>query len=129
MPQDYQGQEKRRHKRYKVNLNVLYRSDNPLAVQLRNEENERRATMADMSEGGMSIITNLKIAEGTDLYIRFLLVESEEESGIIDFVGKIRYNKMITSDSYRIGISFEELDKISRIEIHHFLKMLERKRD
>ncbi|MFH1355104.1 MAG: PilZ domain-containing protein [Candidatus Omnitrophota bacterium] len=127
MPQDYQGKEKRRDKRYKVDLNVFYRSDNPLDVQLKNKENERRATMADISEGGMCIVANLKIAEGSDLHIRFLLAESEKERGIIDLVGKVRYNKMITSDSYRIGISFEELDKIARIEIHHFLEMLERK--
>ncbi len=57
MDETYNGAERRRFKRYKINLIVVYRKDEPLDVTIVDGENEQKASMLDISEGGMSILT------------------------------------------------------------------------
>lgn len=129
MQNEYKGLERRRFKRYKVKLSVLYRPNKPLETQLKTMDKEVQANMLDVGEGGMCILTDLSLPVDTSLHVRFSLLDTKNESssfyGTIELMGKVRYCKVIESGAYRIGISFEKLDKISRLEILHFLEILE----
>lgn len=130
MQNQYQGKERRKYRRFKADLTVFYRPDQPIDAHLRTLERDTHATMVDIGEGGMCIVTDMELTVKTNLHIRFALVDTQEEStsfyGAIEVLGEVRYCNKLGSNSYRIGISFEKMDKINRLEIAHFLEILEK---
>ena len=128
MTDSYNGPERRRFKRFKVKLTVLFRKDAAVEARLRAGDQESEATMIDLSEGGVSILTGADIAEGTRLWIKFTLTRAENEGinfyGSIELSGEVR-NKISIGHGYRLGIFFQKVDEKSRKEITDFLNLVE----
>ena len=129
MNNEYDGIERRKHKRVKVRLNVIFRKNEPLEVRLRTLDSESRASMVDISEGGMSILSNLNIPVSTVLWIRFTLSKGDKESvsfyGTVEVLGKVVNSSVSGQDSYRLGITFLEMDEVSKREIGNFVAVLD----
>lgn len=119
--------EQRRFKRMKINLSVVYRLARPAAVRLLIGNKEVRATMVDLSEGGLSVLTNYDIPKATSLLIKFTLfkVENEDVSfyGPMDIVGEVRYNMPLGGNEYRLGIFYKKIKRQDKVEISNFLKI------
>ncbi len=130
MAEEPKGSERRQFKRYSVNLTVSYREREPLDVRVKTADRETQATMVDIGEGGMCILTDLNVAVATVLFIRFALMETEQEGtryyGTVEVNGKVCYNIAAGNGMYRLGIAFSNLDEIDRFEIRHFLEIIEK---
>lgn len=130
MENKYTGNDRRRSKRIKVpSLIVFYRKDEPLEVRVRTLEKESQASMIDISEGGVSILSEVNMVVGTNISIRFTLSKIEKESvgffGRIEVAGEVRNSVLVEKDSYRVGIAFINLDEVSKREIANFVQVFE----
>lgn len=89
------------------------------------ENQEIRATMIDLSEGGVSILTSHDIPEGTVLSMKFTLfrVDNDDVSfyGPMDIVGEVRYHHALANNEYRLGILFRKVEEEDRGEIANFI--------
>jgi len=82
--------------------------------------------MIDLSEGGVSILTNYDIFEGAILSLKFTLfkVDADDVSfyGPMDIVGEVKYRRILANNEYRLGIVFKKIEKNDRGEISGFIK-------
>jgi c-di-GMP-binding flagellar brake protein YcgR len=119
--------EHRRFKRIKINLSVVFRLARPAAIRLLVGNKEVRATMLDLSEGGLSVLTNYDIPKSTALLIKFTLfkVENDDVSfyGPMEIIGEVRYNMPLGGSEYRLGIYYKKIKSQDKIEIANFLKL------
>jgi c-di-GMP-binding flagellar brake protein YcgR len=117
--------ERRLFKRLRVNLAIVFRVDKSSKMRMQIENKDIRATMIDLSQGGVSILTNHDISEGTILSMQFTLfkVDSDDVSfyGPMDIVGEVRYHHILSNDEYRLGIVFKKIEKDDRGEIASFI--------
>jgi c-di-GMP-binding flagellar brake protein YcgR len=124
----FNGPERRKYRRYKVKLTVLFHKDASVEARLRAGEKESEATMIDLSEGGLSILTGTDVSEGTTIWVKFSLTRVENECvnfyGSIELRGEVR-NKVQIGHGYRLGISFQKVDERNRREIVDFLNLVE----
>lgn len=120
------GAERRKFKRLRVNLAVVFRINSNSRVRMSIENKDIRATMIDLSEGGVSILTNYDIPEQTLLQISFTLfkVDSDDVSfyGPMEIQGEVRYRQALSNNEYRIGIAFNHIDREDQNEIVSFVK-------
>ncbi|MCX7926615.1 MAG: PilZ domain-containing protein [Candidatus Omnitrophica bacterium] len=120
------GKEKRKHRRIKVNLSVIYRVARPTALRMSIGNHETRATMLDLSIGGIAVLTNYDIPQGTQLLIKFTLFSVETEDvifyGPMNISGEVRYNMPLGANEYRLGIYFKHIDKEDQEQIAQFIK-------
>ncbi|MDD5255675.1 MAG: PilZ domain-containing protein [Candidatus Omnitrophica bacterium] len=127
MPEDpsFQGSDRRRFKRARVSLTVVYRVNEPLSARMLTSDKEVQATVVDLSEGGMAAITNYPITSGTVLLIRFTLFKVDKDDvsfyGPVEITGEVRYNILLDKDQYRLGIEFIKIDDQDRREIASFV--------
>ncbi len=128
MTDGYKGPERRKYKRHKVKLTVMFRKDASIEARLRLGEQESEATMIDLSEGGVSILAGADIPEGTPLWIKFTLARTEKEGvnfyGSVELSGEVR-DKIAIGHGYRLGIAFKKVDETCRKEIIDFLNLVE----
>lgn len=120
------NKEQRKFKRIKINLSVVFRLARPAAIRLLVGNKEVRATMLDLSEGGLSVLTNYDIPESTGLFIKFTLfkVENDDVSfyGPMVITGEVRYNMPLGGNEYRLGIYYKKIKAQDKIEIANFLR-------
>jgi c-di-GMP-binding flagellar brake protein YcgR len=119
--------EQRKFKRIKINLSVIFRLARPAAIRLLVGNKEVRATMLDLSEGGLSVLTNYDIPKSTALFIKFTLfkVENDDVSfyGPMEIIGEVRYNMPLGGNEYRLGIYYKKIKNQDKVEIVNFLKI------
>jgi c-di-GMP-binding flagellar brake protein YcgR len=117
--------ERRSFKRLRVNLAIVFRVDKISKMRMQVENKDIRATMIDLSEGGVSILTNHDISEGSILSMKFTLfkVDSDDVSfyGPMDIVGEVKYHHVLANDEYRLGIVFKKVEKDDQGEIASFI--------
>lgn len=127
----YGGAERRRFKRVRVNLVVVYREDESLDVRIKTDNQEHQAAIIDISEEGMAVLTGVKIPTATMLCVRFNLADNKKEGvdfyGAEDIKGKVLYANSMSKDHFRIGIQFYDLSKNDRIQIRNFVDIVEKK--
>jgi c-di-GMP-binding flagellar brake protein YcgR len=129
MPTDNIGpyKDKRKSKRLRVNLSLTYRIDKPLSMRMMISNREIRATMLDLSEGGLSVLTDYNIPPLSVLFIKFTLFKIEEEDvsfyGPMEIVGEVLYNIPLGGNEYRLGIRFKLISKADKAEIINFIKL------
>lgn len=120
------AREKRRFKRLRVNLAVIYRVDKPISVRMKVGNREARSTMFDLSEGGLSMLTNLNIPVSSQLIMKFTLFKVDQEDvsfyGPMEIIGEVRYNIPLGGDEFRIGIRFKRIKREDKNEISGFVK-------
>jgi len=123
----FSSSEQRRFKRMKINLSVIFRLARPVAIRLLIGNKEIRATMLDLSEEGLSMLTNYDIPKSTALLIKFTLfkVENDDVSfyGPMEILGEVRYNMPLGGNEYRLGIYYKKIKAQDKIEISNFLKI------
>jgi len=123
------GTENRKFKRARVNLAVIYRVDKPAKVRLTLGGKEFRATMVDLSEGGISLLTDYDIPAESGLLIKFTLFNLEKDDvsfyGPMEITGEVRYNIPLGGREYRIGILFKHLEDQDCREIVNFLNRID----
>ncbi|MFA5119308.1 MAG: PilZ domain-containing protein [Candidatus Omnitrophota bacterium] len=129
MENDYSGKERRKYKRVKLSLTVVYRTKEPLEVRLKTDEREFQASLSDISEGGTCIVTDIDVAVGTVLWIRFTLAHVEQVKvnffGTIELLGVVKYNNPLGKNLFRLGISFTNVKDSFRNEIANFVDMVD----
>ena len=127
MAEEYSGAERRTHKRMNVNFTVIYRVNKPLEVRMMVGDKEVNALMADLSEGGMCILTDYNIPTGTVLFIKFTLINlnayGNERVKSMEITGEVRYNLPTPKHTHRLGIRFTEIDKKDQVAIIDFLNI------
>ena len=123
---EYSGEEKRKFKRARVRLTVVYRTNQPLSMRLLTADKEVQATIIDLSEGGMAILTNYAVPASTVLLMRFTLFRGDKEDvsfyGPVAITGEVRYSTVVDKDLYRLGISFTEIAEEDKRQITEFVK-------
>ena len=129
MGNEYKGVERRKFKRLKISLNVIFRKSEPLEVRIKSADKETQAAVLDISGGGICIVTDLNVPPSTELSIRFTLTRTEESRtsyyGTIEVMGKVCYNIAVGQDTYRLGISFCDVDSKSKGDLDNFLEAIE----
>lgn len=130
-PVNYGGAERRRFKRVKVNLVVMYREDDSLDVRIKADNQEHQAAIIDISEEGMAVLSGVKIPVTTVLSVRFNLADNKKEGidfyGAEDIKGKVVYANPISKDNFRIGIQFYDLSNNDRNQIKNFVDIVDNK--
>lgn len=128
MNNSYAGQERRKYKRVSVKLVVIYRKDEPLDVTIHEGTKEIKATMLDISEGGISIMTEADISVSTKVLIRFTLIKTDKDHadfyGNLEVRGEVRYNRLM-GKSHRVGICFLNLSDTDKRNITDFVQTIE----
>jgi c-di-GMP-binding flagellar brake protein YcgR len=125
---DKKGSDKdnRKYKRLRVNLSVIYRINKPTTLRMMVGNKEIRSTMLDLSEGGLSLLTDTNIPLSAVLLIKFTLFRVEEEDvsfyGPMEIMGEVRYNMPLGGSEYRLGISFQRISKQDQVEIANFVR-------
>lgn len=123
---NFAGSERRKSTRLRVNLSILFRLDQSSKVRMFVEEREIRATMVDLSESGLALLTNLDIPEHALLAMKFTLfrVETDDVSfyGPIEISGEVRYRQQLTPQEFRVGIVFVRIADADKQEISQFVK-------
>ncbi|MBU0503427.1 MAG: PilZ domain-containing protein [Candidatus Omnitrophica bacterium] len=127
MNDDYSDVERRRHKRVPVNFILRYRIQKPLEVVIRIGNMEVNAVMIDLSEGGMAIITDYDIPSGTELTLKFTLVntytqDQSQRNKVVEALGRVAYIMPMYKDN-RLGISFTEISKHNVSTILEFINL------
>ncbi len=126
---NYSGVEKRKYRRVKLGVTVVYRKNDVPDVRIRDDKGENDAKMVDIGEGGMAILTKINVSVGTDILVKFSLFESVGKSGgfygDLELLGKVTSNTNFDKDSYRLGIAFLNLDDRIREDIANFVSVIE----
>jgi c-di-GMP-binding flagellar brake protein YcgR len=126
MDESYSGIERRKQKRLRVNLTVVYRVDEPLAMRLVVGGKEFEARMLDLSQEGMAILSNHSFDASTTVLLRFTLFKVETEDvgfyGPMAITGEVRYCVPLGGGEYRLGIYFTQIDQKDKAEIADFVK-------
>ena len=124
---EYSGVEKRRFRRARVSLTVVYLINEPLSMRMLTADKEVQATMIDLSENGMAILTNYFVPDSTVLLMRFTLFKVNKKDvsfyGPISITAEVRYSTMVDKDLYRVGVCFTEIEEQDRREIADFAKI------
>jgi c-di-GMP-binding flagellar brake protein YcgR len=117
------NQERRKSDRVRANITVFYKVHQPLAMRLVISGKEVESTMLDLSEGGLSMLTDFDLVMGTTLIIRFTLFSvgaSVTFYGPVEIRGEIRHRDQ-HANRWRIGLCFTELSDKDKQEITKFI--------
>lgn len=129
--EEYPEFERRRYKRVKTSIAVMYRKDAPLDVWVSDTQSESQAQMFDLSEGGLGIITNINVPVAEVLRVKFVLTRVKDKAvnyyGDFALSGQVRYSTLIGENKYRLGIEFIDIEDAARTQIKNFVNAFEEK--
>jgi c-di-GMP-binding flagellar brake protein YcgR len=122
----YPDNDRRKFRRVRINLTIIYRVDEPLSARLVVGGKEIEAAMVDLSEGGMSILTNYNLPASTNILIRFTLFKVDKRDvsfyGPVEIKGEVRYCSALSKNEYRLGICFTKIEEKDKLEIRNFVE-------
>ncbi len=128
---NYSGTERRRFRRVRVGVTVIYRKEDPPDVRIRTAQGERSGSMVDISVGGMAIVTDVEVPNAEHLRIRFTLSEIEDKSvnfyGDVELLGQVRSCVPCEGKMFRVGIAFVNIDERNRFDIANFVNAVEQR--
>ena len=117
MNNTYIDNERRSHKRLRMNCTVIYRVNEPVSTRFIMRGKDIEAKMLDVSQGGMAMVTNYDIPVATVLSMRFTLLNVDKEavkfSGPLEVTGEVRSNIPAEKDEHRLGIWFTKVKRIN----------------
>jgi c-di-GMP-binding flagellar brake protein YcgR len=118
--------ERRKFRRLRVNLAVVFRVDKTPKIRMSVENKDIHTNMIDLSEEGMSIMSNQDFPEGSVLSMKFTLfrVDSTDVSfyGPMEITGEVKYRTALSKNEFRLGILFTKISSEDRQEILNFVK-------
>ncbi|MFA5363483.1 MAG: PilZ domain-containing protein [Candidatus Omnitrophota bacterium] len=126
----YNGPERRQSKRVRVNLSVMYRTKGALDVCIQTERGEFSATMVDIGEGGLAILTGAELDRSSLIWVKFTLLKPNENQvsfdffGLVECLGEIRDTTLLSDGCYRVGIAFTRIDEDCKKDIARFIQCL-----
>jgi len=128
MNKGYSGSEKRKSRRLRANFTLIYQvNKSPTVVMNVGYGSEIEGLMLDLSEGGMSMLTNYDIPKSTVLSIKFTLINRalEGDSRIIkiNMLGIVCNNALSENEEHRLGIQFSDISEKDRKAIADFIKL------
>ena len=113
----HQGEEKRSHKRLRMNCTVVYRLNEQASTRFIMSGQDIQAKMTDISQGGMALVTNYDIPLATELSMRFTLLKVMREvvnfSGTMEIEGEVKSNIPCGENEHRLGIYFTKTKKLT----------------
>ena len=120
------GYEKRKHKRFKIHLDVFYRIDAPPFVKISVGDKETEAFALDLSEGGIAILTEHDIPVATMISMKLKLSNELSKVRIrscdtVNSVGEVRSNVLTGEGKHRLGIAFQGLSEDDKAQIARFV--------
>jgi c-di-GMP-binding flagellar brake protein YcgR len=122
----YNGSDRRRHKRVKVNFIVIYGVRKPLKIIMFVGYSEFNALMLDLSEAGMAITTNYDIPISAILLIKFTLIntyaDKDNRVRSMEITGEVRNNTLLEKNEHRLGICFTQITEEDKSAITNFVK-------
>ncbi len=127
MEQSYNGNERRKLKRVKVNFTLVYRTGVLLSMRMAIESNNASdALMLDLSQEGMAFLTNSNISVGTVVMLRFTLIDfsvnNDERVNNMDMMAKVVSNTKVNAGEYRVGIEFTQINPEDKNAITEFVR-------
>jgi c-di-GMP-binding flagellar brake protein YcgR len=126
MEGQFHGKERRRVKRVRVSLSLIYKVHEPLTVSLLTAEKEIKAHILDLSQEGMAISTDYHLPQDTVLIMRFTLYRVDRDDisfyGPVEIEGVVRYN-VKENETSRLGIRFTKIEEQDKREITNFANM------
>lgn len=116
----------RRFHRLSLNTSIKFKQYRDYEKRIYYEDKETEALALDIGEGGMGIQTTSFIAEKTYLEIWISLSSLNEEGqmvfcGPIRIIGKVRWIVPWEEKTFRLGISFLEMQEQDRKAIRDFI--------
>lgn len=120
-------QNRRQFSRAKTCFLIAYKVDSPLSFRLRVSDEEVDAQAADVSEGGLAVLTSIEIPVGTQITVKFILSNEAAENlkdrlRSVDIAGRITYCLAVREKQYRMGIQFGDISPADRTFIADFVK-------
>ena len=121
------GSERRKAERVRVNITVAYQIEKPISIKMLIGEEEVEATIVDISEGGLAILTKHDLPMETLLVVEFMLIRSEKETSFkyyesVKIKGEVKSSIVLAEDKYRLGVAFKGLGEESKFKIAAFVK-------
>jgi c-di-GMP-binding flagellar brake protein YcgR len=118
--------DRRKFQRIPVNFDILYKVNDPPEVRMKVETEEKSASMMNISEGGLALVTDYEMAEQAELEIQFHLIFKNQQTPPISVLGKVRYCTELADRQkmYRVGIEFTKIEESDKKLIVDFVKSM-----
>ena len=106
----------------------MYSTEGPLEVRIQTERGEFAATMVDICEGGLAILTGANLDVPSLMWIKFTLLKpngnqvSYEFFGLVECLGEVRNATPLSDNYYRAGIAFMQMNEDCQKDITHFIQ-------
>lgn len=123
----FANKDRRKFKRAADVLIVTYRLKSPFEVVLQKGDWKYAAVALDISEGGVGIDVGQEIPSGTEVLLRFeivneFLVPDWDKRRKFELDGECRYCEPTDKKSYRVGILFKKISAEDREFIATYVK-------
>jgi c-di-GMP-binding flagellar brake protein YcgR len=127
MEENKSNQERRGSERVDAAFTLIYSVENPYSLRISlGLADDIDAIMVNLSESGMAIITRHDLPIGSQLYIKFniidLRLEGEERRRHMEIVAESVSNVRLPKASHRIGIRFTRISNEDKEAIKNFVK-------
>lgn len=127
MEQSYNGSERRRFKRIKVNFTLIYQTDTSLSASIMVQGyNAIDALMLDLNQEGMAFLTDKDILIGTIIKMKFTLIDFSAKSAgrtnNMDMIAKVISCVKMNEGEYRLGLHFTQISPEDKNIIAEFVK-------
>ena len=115
----WDGKERRRHVRFKKNLEVTYR--------VQNKPNLKNGKTIDISESGVKLLLDEKLAEGTTVVLQIFIPDSKKIEAV---EGKIVWSRELKAEDslgrrlFHSGIKFLAAKKPSSTNLASYIRSL-----
>lgn len=119
--------EKRKFKRKKISIAVTYQDNTVLDIRMRRGKRDYEATMIDISEEGMGLLTDMDLPKGAMMMVKFSMADNKDKSanpkGVALLTAKIMYSEAAGPGRFRVGIEFRDVNKENRERLRTFCQI------
>ncbi len=122
------GQDKRKFKRVEASFSVVYTVEAPYELRMRIGR-DVEGIANDLSQGGLSLMTNHQIPAGALLQIKFRLLNNSaiseaDRSRKFQLQGEARHNSFSKENGYRVGIRFLNVSEADRDFVANYVRSI-----
>ena len=119
--------DKRKARRVGVKFIASYKVDKPVEMHMWVGDKEINALILDLSETGISILSDCDIPKATHLIIKFTLINlrasKDKRVRAIEIAGEVKHNILERKNEHRLGICFTTISKEDKQAITDFVRM------
>lgn len=118
--------DRRRHQRLRVDLTMFYEIEAPIDLCLAVGDREFEAKTFDLSEGGLSFLTEHYLPTDARILTKLILFEFDHTGLVksydpIEICGIVRSSFYTYDNQFRVGVSFEGIDESLKSRIADFV--------